>query len=566
MPDRDSSPFDTPLPERGTLLRSSLRPLPRQEFLLAILGLLLAAFLRTVHIAFREYFGGEFYTIEYIRGIGPGFPESFFRGSMPLYYEFIRWWGHTFGVNNEMVLRLPSVVFGLVAVAGFMVYAQRFLKGTAFAVAVMAIALNPVLVATSNEATPYALLCLVVVMSNYACVRALNEGTRKHWVSYAIFTAVGCLTHPIFLFLLFAQFVFAVSRPKKTPRQFVLVSVAGIFILTALAIVSAIYAHEMFPKKVDPDMPVVDDAVRALVGVVMGDFDRYWSTEFVRAMLYLFLLVALGLSFYYYRMRNEEAKALPENVMFIDETQDVVGRWKRLSLASFLSFQWATFAIPLICITIMGSFASRIDLPPEFFIICLPSLLFLVAAGIDAAPGYAGKIGLGILFLVAMTFYNVQSLSDRAFGASALFQRVQKSGFDPDKDALLFIHLSDMEQSARFYSRGIRGVPIPRQDTMRRIRQAVQDRERVFAVFHNDLQRVGNGDISIGRYWFDRNSSDFAEANEWVLSENEGVVLRLYERKAKPPGEPAQPPPPDTLPEAMPVEAESAEPGTPDAG
>ena len=100
------------------------------------------------------------------------------------------------------------------------------------------------------------------------------------------------------------------------------------------------------------------DLLRGLVAVVLGNFPRYgyWDRYFIRAIMYIFIVVALALSFVYYRKRAAEATFLPENVLWIDETQDVVGKWNRLSLASFLMFQWVAFLVPAVCVMILGGF------------------------------------------------------------------------------------------------------------------------------------------------------------------------------------------------------------------
>ena len=523
------SPNPTPRP----FLIPRLRRLSPEERLIAALCMAFAVLLRFVHIAFRELFGDEFFTFNFVHGPRPPFIDSVFEGRMPLYYEFIRVWGGLVGTDGELMMRLPSAVFGLLTCVAFFFYAQRFLRGTAFAVGVLAICLNPVLVSVSNEALPYALVGLLAVLSNYFCVVALNKGGSHNWVGYAVASTLGALSHPLFWFLILGQFIFAVARPRKTPRPFLLVAAAGIFLLFVAMIGGGVYANARFPKVLDPEMPVIDDVARGLVAVLMGDFNRYWCKEFVQALLYLFVAVTLALSFYYSWMRKEEAKALPDDVVFIDDTQDVVGRWERLSLASFLAYQWATFAIPALCIMMLGSFAPRLDLHPELFVVCLPSLVFLVAAGVDAAPGMIGKIALISVFVAAMGLYNVQALTDHGNGMERLFDHLKSEHFDSQRDVLLLIHARGLDDSVKRYSRGMPSVQFPRKETRaetyQRLQNATAGKERVFVFYRDDYRTEGKaGRSSPARQWFAMRPDKWVENDNWRLAGAEKTELRIY--------------------------------------
>src|SRR5690606_37776442 len=113
--------------------------------------------------------------------------------------------------------------------------------------------------------------------------------------------------------------------------------------------------------------------------------------------------ICIALSVQYYRKRTAEAMAMPDNVVWIDETQDVVGRWKRLSLRAFLLFQWVAFVVPLLGLFFLGGFVQGFRLTPEMLLIILPALTVLMAMGIDAAPK-EGALALGLLLILAMVY------------------------------------------------------------------------------------------------------------------------------------------------------------------
>ena len=339
-----------------------------------------------------------------------------------------------------------------------------------FAIALVAFAMNPILVGASIHATPFALLGLMAVLSSSTCIRALDEGGPRNWTLYAIVSVLGALTHPFFWFLLAGQFLFAVARPRQTPRPFLLVSATGIVVGVVLMVLAVIYAEHNYPKLVDVSTPSSTDLARSLVAVLLGDFPRfgYGGKAAIQALLYLFVIVTLGLSVVYYRRREAEAMALPEGVVWIDETQDVVGKWNRLSLLSFLMYQWVTFLVPAFGIWMVSTYASNMRMDPEYLILALPALVILVAAGVDAAWGHAGSLALGIIFVVIMGAYTLETLADRGFGVEYAAAKLKEEAFDPATDALLFVHYPGLESPWRATCRATRprncagGSPYPR--------------------------------------------------------------------------------------------------------
>ena len=430
----------------------------REAVVVSVICLGLAALLRLIAISRREIFGDEFWTLQFVTAERGNFLDNFFHGRLPLYYEFFRMWGGAVGTDSALLVRLPSVVFGLLTYVAFALYAHRSLRRAAFAIALVAFAMNPILVGASIHATPFALLGLWAVLSSSMCIRALDEGGPRNWTLYAVVSVLGALTHPFFWFLIVGQFLFAVARPRQTPRAFLLVSVTGIVVGVVLMVLAVVYAERNYPKLVDVSTPSSTDLARSLVAVLLGDFPRfeYGGKTFIQALLYLFVIVTLGLSVVYFRRREAEAMALPEGVVWIDETQDVVGKWNRLSLLSFLMYQWVTFLVPAFGIWMVSTYASNMRMDPEYLILALPALVILVAAGVDAAWGRAGSLALGIVFVVIMGAYTLQTLADRGFGVEYAATKLKEAAFDPATDALLFVHYPGLEMPVARYMQATR--------------------------------------------------------------------------------------------------------------
>lgn len=531
-----------------SFVEDSAKKSRRDWLILVSVSLVIAALLRLVRLNYREFFGSEFLTLNLLRGGGPDvFLSRAMEGATSVYHLLIQAWSSLLGSQSETVLRIPSVVFGLAACIIFFLFSHRYLRGTALAICLLIFAMNPILIATSNDASPYALLSLFTVIAHYFAIRSLDKGGAANWIIYALAVAGGISTHPVFLFLLPAHFIFALLRWKRTPRGFSVMSIVGLVALVAVAIFATSYASRYLPQTVSVRTPSSSDLARGLVSVVAGDFTRYDAgdtNEFARGIMYLFVFLCILLSVQYYRKRTAEAMAMPENVVWIDETQDVVGTWNRLSLRAFLLFQWFGFIVPLVGLFGLAAVLPGFRINPELLVIILPSLAVLVAMGIDAAPR-EGALALGLLLVLVMINYDMKVLQDTGYGVKNALSIVRAEKFNPEKDLLLFTRPDNIDKGVSLYRDKLEVVPMASFGTREEFLQRQQElaglvsgRDRVFVIYHNDRKGLGKTEErSPVREWFkDSSRNSFNETKKWKeLSETEGTELRLYERLA--PGE-----------------------------
>lgn len=531
-----------------SFVEDASRKARRDWLILVAISLVIATVLRLVRIDHREFFGNEFLTLNLLRGGGPEiFLNRALEGAASIYHPLLAAWAGIFGGDQAWVLRLPSAIFGLATCVIFFLFSHRYLRGTALAICMLIFAMNPVLVAASIDASPYALLSLFVTVAHYFAIRSLDKGGVANWGIYAGSVLGGILTHPVFLFVLPAHFLFALLRGRRTPRNFRVISVIGMVALVALAIVANGYAQKHFPQKVAVQTPSSSDLFRGLVSVALGDFSRYdagSSNEFVRGVMYLFVFLCILLSIQYYRKRTAEAMAMPENVVWIDETQDVVGTWSRLSLRGFLLFQWFGFLIPLVGLFGLAGFVPGFRLAPELLVIILPSLAVLMAMGIDAAPKEAA-LSLGLLLVLVMVYYDLRVLQDSGYGVKRAMEIVQSEKYDPAHDLLVYTEPDDVSKAVDLYKGKLDARPIKGFDNRKEFQARQQEiadlsrnYDRVFVIYHDDRKSLGKTEErSPLREWFkESNDNHFTEVDDWKnLSSTEGTELRLYKRLA--PGE-----------------------------
>lgn len=140
---------------------------------------------------------------------------------MPLYFYFMHYWVK-FGGVSEWWLRLPSVVFGALAVLLMFLLGRELLGPSAGLTGALLLALMPEQIFYAQEARMYSLLVLLVTSSTYvlALVRK-RPASVPLFVLYAALSAAGLYTHYVYLFCFAFQtlFVWAESFGPKERRR-----------------------------------------------------------------------------------------------------------------------------------------------------------------------------------------------------------------------------------------------------------------------------------------------------------------------------------------------------------
>jgi len=148
-------------------------------------------------------------------------PFQFSQGDFhpPLYYLLISLWTHIFG-NSEIALRMPSVIFSLIA--GWFVYkigCQLFNKKQAVW-ATLFFLFNPLCVYYSQEARMYMMATALLTIALYYFLRVLKEDQKTHTQAknilfFNIFSSLAVFTFYGSLFFIGALILWRVLLQKR---------------------------------------------------------------------------------------------------------------------------------------------------------------------------------------------------------------------------------------------------------------------------------------------------------------------------------------------------------------
>lgn len=147
----------------------------------------------------------------------------------PGYYILLMPWVQL--SQSEFWLRLPSVLFGTIAIA--LTYRLgRLLHSDAVGIsAAWLLALSPIHIWYSQEARGYSFLIVLALGSVISLANALREQDLKWWVAYVILTAAALFTHYSTLWILLIQAVLLISESIRGENSFRRVSAWAISLL-----------------------------------------------------------------------------------------------------------------------------------------------------------------------------------------------------------------------------------------------------------------------------------------------------------------------------------------------
>jgi uncharacterized membrane protein len=112
----------------------------------------------------------------------------------PLYYWVLKIWTDLFG-TTELAFRTLSMMFGVITIViGFLLTRRLFGRRAAW-VAVLFLALSPMLIRYGQEARMYTMATAIAFAATYTLVRATQSKRRLPWVVYGILVGLGMWTH-----------------------------------------------------------------------------------------------------------------------------------------------------------------------------------------------------------------------------------------------------------------------------------------------------------------------------------------------------------------------------------
>lgn len=189
------------------------------------------------------------------------------QANMSFYYVLLRGWLHL--GDSEAVVRSLSVLFGVAAIPMIYVLGNRLFGRKAAVIASALSAVNAFQVRYSQEARGYSLVLLLVVLSTYLFVRAVESpDSKSYWAGYVVVSVLGVYTHTFVGLVVLAHWLSLIpSKLRSVPRTIFLLSVAAFGLLSLPMIAFDLTRTAVLPNFIPrPSIKVVSDFAVFLTG------------------------------------------------------------------------------------------------------------------------------------------------------------------------------------------------------------------------------------------------------------------------------------------------------------
>jgi uncharacterized membrane protein len=137
----------------------------------------------------------------------------------PLYFILTRWWLQVWG-NSVTATRSFGAVLSLLAFPCLYWLCQELFKSPMVGWWAMAIAaVSPIHLIYAQEARPYSLWVMTILLSSIALLRALRRNTKRSWLWYALTISCGLYTHLVFGLVAIGQACYLVATARGRGMQ-----------------------------------------------------------------------------------------------------------------------------------------------------------------------------------------------------------------------------------------------------------------------------------------------------------------------------------------------------------
>ncbi|MEP0859142.1 glycosyltransferase family 39 protein [Trichocoleus sp. DQ-U1] len=241
----------------------------------------------------------------------------------PLYFLMARYWVQRFGYSPGIIRSLSALISLLAFPCIYWLCQELFGSSLAGWIAIALIAVSPFQVLYAQEARPYSLWIVAILLSSAALLRAMRLGNRdtktliSTWGLYAATLALGIYTQLFFALVAIGHGIYLLTIEKfrftKTVFAYLLASLAGLltfvpWLLILIANSSTVEKTTDWSRQKESLFSWVKAWTRNITrtfldtdpagGVIEFGFNNQW-TEFIRLTLVGMILFLSGYAIYF---------------------------------------------------------------------------------------------------------------------------------------------------------------------------------------------------------------------------------------------------------------------------
>lgn len=205
----------------------------------------LGAGFRLFHLGAQSLWQDEPATVALARMSWPDFVRLWWYGEasfQSLYFLLMRGWLHL--GNSEFWIRLPAAIFGIAAIPVIYFVARELVGNGAALASAALLAFSPTHVYYSQEARTYTMTIVLVLLSSWFFVQAVEQNRERDWILWTIFSVLAVYGHYFASLVLVSQAISLFLCKKPAPWKKMILHA---FIILAMTLPGVTYMFRGSP-------------------------------------------------------------------------------------------------------------------------------------------------------------------------------------------------------------------------------------------------------------------------------------------------------------------------------
>lgn len=341
--------------------------------------LLVATVLRFFKIDFQSLWMDELYTVNVAsskHSFSQIISEVNLRESYPYLYFFImNTFFFLFG-DTATVARIPSAIFGILAV--WMIYkiGKELYSKNAGLIAATLLTFNQYAIYHSQEARAYSFYLLGLLVSYFYFIRFIKEDNKKNLLIYAISTGLLLNTNFFSVLNVLSQgifMVFVLVSLDKNERRFFFKKMLIVSGITLLFFLPNAYKFYLLTKLIASFIPNASDEV--LINILK---------EIISSSVYVIFIYSTLFTFFMIKVFGQKKTTKPKEVLS-----------NKLVFSYLIIFSWILFVLVII---VFKSYTGSSIFLSRYFMSLLPPFILAISIALESIKN--SQIRLSILALL----------------------------------------------------------------------------------------------------------------------------------------------------------------------
>ncbi|MEJ2272210.1 MAG: glycosyltransferase family 39 protein [Candidatus Bathyarchaeota archaeon] len=295
---------------------------------------------------------------------------------LPMHLYFVVLHIFTYFGTSEIVLRLPSFIFGILSIILMYKIGKLFFGRLEGLIGAFLLSISTILIRHSQEARYYSLSAFLSLLSFFFLFKAVKEHDRKLWVGFFFSTILAVLSHYYMIFIVLIEVIFLGIMFAKYPKSFILgvkkIGKAKIVLLLFGLLIISVFSFPIIQNILNQFLSGSGYAGQATFGIPPESFFQDLFSNF-----------SFGYSFSYFTfLSGTLAGTLFLFVFFLFLLMGLVTSAKNYNDQTILLVLWIFLPAMIIYFLSVSLNSALID--AKYLIFIIPSYLLCISKGISS--------------------------------------------------------------------------------------------------------------------------------------------------------------------------------------